>query len=412
MRKFSANLSMLFNELAFLDRFAAASNAGFRGVEYISPYDHDPAKIADLLQQNGLEQVLFNLPVGDWAAGERGIAVLPERKHEFRDGVARAVRYAKALRCPQVNCLAGIVPAHVDVAILRQTLIENLRYASGELAANNIRLLIEPINTRDMPGFFLNTSTDALGVIAEVGSAVGGVKAGDKVLISSGLACGHCTQCLSGLDNLCREYRVIGVRDYTPHDSLRRIHWNASARHQTLQVKVFEPTTTLNVALFLAVDSFKTEHGEVPNEEDFELGISTAASVANHLIERRCAVGLFVNSYLADSGQSVEILPGSSTGQLVEMLEALAKVTHKASGPFEEFLQAERMGFPWGTAFVFILYTPSPSLTEMLISLKESGHRLMVLQVGKPAESKIESNIAWHNIRQPGDFMRIGGESR
>lgn len=170
MRKFSANLSMLFNELAFLDRFAAASNAGFRGVEYISPYDHDPAKIADLLQQNGLEQVLFNLPVGDWAAGERGIAVLPERKHEFRDGVARAVRYAKALRCPQVNCLAGIAPAHVDVAILRQTLIENLRYASGELAANNIRLLIEPINTRDMPGFFLNTSTDALGVIAEVGS--------------------------------------------------------------------------------------------------------------------------------------------------------------------------------------------------------------------------------------------------
>ena len=206
--------------------------------------------------------------------------------------------------------------------------------------------------------------------------------------------------------------RVIGVRDYSPHDSRRRIHWKASARHQNLQVKVFEPTTTLNVALFLAVDSFKARHGEVYSEEDFELGISTAASVANHLIERRSSVGLFVNSRLADSGQPIEILPGSSTGQLVEMLEALAKVTHTASGPFEEFLQAERTGLPWGTTLVFILSRPSPSLTELLISLKESGHRLMVLQVGEPAESKIEHNIAWHNIRQPGDFMKISGETR
>lgn len=204
--------------------------------------------------------------------------------------------------------------------------------------------------------------------------------------------------------------RVIGVRDYSPHDSLRRIHWKASARHQNLQVKVFEPTTTLNVALFLAVDSFKVSHGQVFSEEDFELGISTAASVANHLIERKSSVGLFVNSRLADSGQPIEILPGSSTGQLIEMLEALAKVTHIASGPFEEFLQAERIRLPWGTTLIFILSRPSTSLTELLASLKESGRRLMVLQVGDPTESKNEHAIAWHNIRQPGDFTRISAE--
>jgi uncharacterized protein (DUF58 family) len=206
--------------------------------------------------------------------------------------------------------------------------------------------------------------------------------------------------------------RVIGVRDYSPSDSRRRIHWKASARHQNLQVKVFEPTTTLNVAIFLAIDTFKAKHGEVYGEEDFELGISTAASVANHLLERRSSTGLFVNSRLADSGQPVEILPGSHTGQLVEMLEALAKVTHTASGPFEQFLQTERIGLPWGTTLVFILSRPSPSLRELLISLKESGHRLMVLQVGDLAESQTEPTIAWHNIRQPGDLTKISGETR
>lgn len=230
--------------------------------------------------------------------------------------------------------------------------------------------------------------------------------------------------------------RVIGVRDYSPTDSRRRIHWKASARHQNLQVKVFEPTTTLNVALFVAVDSFKTKHDEVSSdeasepgistatsvdsfqqaesqdEEDFELGISTAASVANHLMEQRSSVGLFVNSRLADSGQPVTMLPGSSASQLVEMLEALAKVTHIASGPFEEFLQAELTGLPWGTTLVFILSRPSPSLTQILLSLTESGHRLMVLQVGEPAESQIEPTIAWHNVRQPGDLMKISGETR
>ncbi len=201
--------------------------------------------------------------------------------------------------------------------------------------------------------------------------------------------------------------RTIGVRDYAPHDSLRRIHWKASARHQNLQVKVFEPTTTLNVAIFLAIDSFKAGHGQTYNEESFELGISTAASVANHLAERRSAAGLFANSRLVDSGQPVEILPGSSASQLVEILEALAKVTHIASGPFEEFLQAERRGLPWGTTLLFIISSPTQLLIEQLISLKENGHRLMVLQVGTLSDSTIVHDIAWHNIRRPGDLMKI-----
>lgn len=202
--------------------------------------------------------------------------------------------------------------------------------------------------------------------------------------------------------------RVIGVRDYSPHDSRRRIHWKASARHQHLQVKVFEPTTTLKAALFLAVDSFKHRHGEGYGGDDFELGISVAASIAHHLImEQRSAVGLIVNSRLADSGQPIRISPGSSASHLVKILEALAKVTHLASQPMEEFVQAERISLPWGTAMVFILSRPSPSLTELLAGLKESGHKLLVLQVGDTEVSEIERTIACHNVRQHGDFMEV-----
>ncbi len=202
--------------------------------------------------------------------------------------------------------------------------------------------------------------------------------------------------------------RVIGVRDYSPHDSLRRIHWKASARHQNLQVKVFEPTTTLKVMLFLVVDSFP--HDGSPDEESFELGISAAASVANHLTEQRSSVGLSVNSRLADLEQPVTILPGSGTSQLVEILEALAKVTPQSSSPFEEFLQAERTSLTWGTTLVFILRQTSPSLLSLLAGLKESGHKLLVLQVGDFAGSKIEQDLAWYHIREPGDFMTIGSE--
>jgi len=205
--------------------------------------------------------------------------------------------------------------------------------------------------------------------------------------------------------------RVIGVRDYTPHDSRRHIHWKATARRQELQVKVFEPTTTLKVAIFLAVDSFKPRHdGDVDSEGDFELGISTAASIASYLTERRSAVGLFANSCLADSGQPATLLPASGTGHLVEVLEALAKVTSSASSPFEEFLQAERTTLPWGTTLVFILCRPSELLMELLVGLKESGHKLLVLQVGDTDEGGPPGTIAWHRIRQPGELTMGGTE--
>ncbi len=170
MPKFSANLSMLFGEHDFLDRFDVAARAGFQGVEYIGPYDHAPDVVAARLKKNGLSQVLFNLPPGDWAKGERGIAVLPDRVVEFRAGVDKAITYAKALGCPQVNCLAGIAPADVDRATLEDVFVENLKYASARLKEAGTRLLVEPINTRDIPGFFLTNTKQALALIEKVGS--------------------------------------------------------------------------------------------------------------------------------------------------------------------------------------------------------------------------------------------------
>jgi hydroxypyruvate isomerase len=169
MPRFSANLSMLFNEHDFLDRFDAAARAGFRGVEYVSPYDHPAEVIAARLKRNGLTQVLFNIPAGDWAAGERGIAILPDRIHEFRKGVDTAIEYATALGCRQVNCLAGIAPEGADRSVLETVLIENLRYAAPRLAAAGVKLLLEPINPRDIPGFFVNASRQALAILDRAG---------------------------------------------------------------------------------------------------------------------------------------------------------------------------------------------------------------------------------------------------
>ncbi len=171
MPRFAANLTMLFNEVDFLDRFAAAAAAGFRAVEYLFPYDYDKDRLAEKLAENGLSQVLHNLPAGDWAAGERGIACLADRVGEFQDGVGRAIDYANALGCPRVNCLAGLAPDGADPDALRQTFIENLRFAAQEFEKVDIILLTEPINTRDIPGFFLNRSDQALAIIAEAGSA-------------------------------------------------------------------------------------------------------------------------------------------------------------------------------------------------------------------------------------------------
>jgi hydroxypyruvate isomerase len=170
MPKFAANLTMLFNEVGFLDRFAAARRAGFAGVEYLFPYDHDAAEIRGRLDEHGLTQVLHNLPAGNWGAGERGIACHPDRVAEFDDGVARAVQYAAALGCSQLNCLAGIAPAGLDPGRARAVFVGNLRGAARRLQDAGIRLLIEPINTRDIPGFFLRTTAQALEIIDEVGS--------------------------------------------------------------------------------------------------------------------------------------------------------------------------------------------------------------------------------------------------
>ena len=170
MPKLAANLSMLFTELDFMARFEAAAKAGFKGVEYLFPYDFSSEEIKAELDKNDLTQVLFNLPAGDWAKGERGIACLPDRVEEFRRGVDKAIDYAKKLGCKQVNCLSGIMPEGLTMEIAEQTLAENLKYAADKLQAENIRFVVEAINTQDMPGFCVSTTSQALRIIESVGS--------------------------------------------------------------------------------------------------------------------------------------------------------------------------------------------------------------------------------------------------
>ena len=170
MPRFAANLSMLFTEQDFLDRLDAAAKAGFKGVEYMFPYPYAKDQLVERLQKNGLTQVLHNLPAGDWDQGDRGIACQPERVGEFQEGVGQAIEYARALNCKQVNCLAGIALPGTDPEKVRQTFIENLGFAAGKLKEAGIRLLIEAVNTRDIPGFYLNRSAQALEIIDQVGS--------------------------------------------------------------------------------------------------------------------------------------------------------------------------------------------------------------------------------------------------
>lgn len=170
MPKFAANLTMMFNEIDFLDRFEAAAKVGFSGVEYLFPYPYDKDELVGRLKKNNLTQVLHNLPAGDWGAGERGIACHPDRVGEFQDGVGQAIEYATALGCKQINCLAGVAPENSDAEKLRETFVANLRFAADNLQRANIRLLIEPINTRDIPGFYLCHTEQALDIIDEVGS--------------------------------------------------------------------------------------------------------------------------------------------------------------------------------------------------------------------------------------------------
>ena len=161
---------MLFNEVDFLDRFQAAAASGFESVEYLFPYAYAAEELRARLEAHHLTQVLHNLPAGDWAAGERGIACLPDRVTEFEAGVDRGIAYAKALGCTRLNCLAGIRPPGVDGDTARDTFVGNLRSAAPRLERAGIQLLIEPINTYDMPGFFLSGTAQALAIIDEVGS--------------------------------------------------------------------------------------------------------------------------------------------------------------------------------------------------------------------------------------------------
>jgi hydroxypyruvate isomerase len=170
MISLAANLTMLFGEVDFLERFEAAARAGFRGVEFLFPYAYDAQDLKARLRDRALVQALHNLPAGDWAAGERGIACHPDRVDEFKAGVSQAIKYATALDCDRVNCLAGKLPDGVDAAAARETFVRNLRYAASLLKSAGITLLIEPINTRDIPGFFLSGTRQAIEIIEAVGS--------------------------------------------------------------------------------------------------------------------------------------------------------------------------------------------------------------------------------------------------
>ena len=171
MPRFAANLTMLFNEVPFLDRFERAAKAGFEAVEFLFPYAYDAAEIRQRLDAHGLQLVLHNLPAGNWDAGERGIACHPERVGEFREGVERAISYATALGVGQLNCLAGKAPPGVPDTLLRQTFVANLSFAAQALGYAGIKLLIEPINSFDIPGFYLTRPDQAIALLDEVGSA-------------------------------------------------------------------------------------------------------------------------------------------------------------------------------------------------------------------------------------------------
>ncbi len=169
MPRFAANLSMMFNEVSFLDRFDAAAKAGFQAAEFLFPYEFPAAEIRRRLDANGLSQALFNMPPGNWAKGERGIACLPGRQAEFRDGVKQAVDYAGALGCPLVHCMAGIVPAEVKAATAAAVYAANLAWAAEQAQASGVRVVIEPINHRDMPGYLLNTQAQGAAIVEAIG---------------------------------------------------------------------------------------------------------------------------------------------------------------------------------------------------------------------------------------------------
>ena len=168
MPRFAANLSMLYHEHDFLDRFEAAARDGFQAVEFLFPYAYKPAELAQRLADHGLQQVLFNAPPGDWEKSERGLACLPGREAEFRSGIQNALEYAQVLNCPRIHVMAGLAPADVAHAKLQTTYETNLAWAAAQAAEAGRNILIEPINTRDIPGFFLNRQDQAHRIVAAV----------------------------------------------------------------------------------------------------------------------------------------------------------------------------------------------------------------------------------------------------
>lgn len=169
MPKFCANLSMLFTEVGFGDRFESAAKAGFKAVECQFPYELPKEEIAAKLDKLGLEFILHNIPSGSWAAGERGIACLPGRESEFQEGVGKAIEYAKALKCPRINCLAGLTPKDAPADKVRQTLVNNLKFAADALQKAGITFVVEALNDKDVPGFYLLRTQDVLKLLEEVG---------------------------------------------------------------------------------------------------------------------------------------------------------------------------------------------------------------------------------------------------
>ena len=168
MPRFAANLTLLFNEVPFLERFELAAKAGFKAVEFLFPYAYRAEDLRQRLDANGLTLALHNLPAGDWDAGDRGIACDPARVEEFRAGVALGIAYAKVLGVGQLNCLAGKAPAGVGDAVLRKTFVDNMVYAAHAFQDAGLRLLIEPINSYDIPGFYLNYTAQAIAILDEV----------------------------------------------------------------------------------------------------------------------------------------------------------------------------------------------------------------------------------------------------
>src|SRR6267142_3336961 len=171
MPRFSANISMLFKEVEFPERFEAAAQAGFRAVEIQFPYAWAKSQLAQIAQHAGVEVVLINIPAGDPEKGDRGLGCLPSRIREFRDAVGKAIEYAQELGCKQMNCLAGVAPSGVAHDLLHATYVSNLRYAASEVALAEMTLLVEPISTQTVPGFFLSQSAQALAIMNDVDAA-------------------------------------------------------------------------------------------------------------------------------------------------------------------------------------------------------------------------------------------------